>query len=400
MEKEYNFKRGEKGQFLPSQKREGLLATKSMKFFWVDATLGNNRDERKNLITTALESGASSVVILEEDFEIAEKLGKVDLIVKESCRGKIALVGPPAQESLPEDISNSDIYRRAEELSKQCKVAGYVKISSKSHERLAAELSNVCSHIIVVGEDWKIIPLENLIAELQTEEVKVMAGVRDAKDAKLAFETLEVGVDGVLIQTQSFDEIKKVGEIAHSASETLELKTGKVVRLEQVGLGDRVCVDTASLLNPGEGMLVGSQGSGLFLVHSETLESEYVASRPFRVNAGAVHAYILAPGMKTRYLSELEAGDVVLAVDSGGIAREVVVGRVKIEKRPLMLVEVETDGKKFKTLLQNAETVNLVTPQGNPISVSKLKAGDEILIYAKNIGRHFGMEVEESIIEK
>ena len=400
MEKEYNFKRGEKGQFLPSLKREGLLATKSMKFFWVDATLGNNRDERKNLITTALESGASSVVILEEDFEIAEKLGKVDLIVKESCRGKIALVGPPAQESLPEDISNSDIYRRAEELSKQCKVAGYVKISSKSHERLAAELSNVCSHIIVVGEDWKIIPLENLIAELQTEEVKVMAGVRDAEDAKLAFETLEVGVDGVLIQTQSFDEIKKVGEISHSASETLELKTGKVVRLEQVGLGDRVCVDTASLLNPGEGMLVGSQGSGLFLVHSETLESEYVASRPFRVNAGAVHAYILAPGMKTRYLSELEAGDVVLAVDSGGIAREVVVGRVKIEKRPLMLVEVETDGKKFKTLLQNAETVNLVTPQGNPVSVSKLKAGDEILIYAKNIGRHFGMEVEESIIEK
>ncbi len=371
-----------------------------MKFFWVDATIGNNRDERKNLITTALESGASGVVVLEEDFEIAEKLGKVDLIVKESCRGKIALVGPSSQESLPEDVGNSDIYRKAEELSKQCKVAGYVKISSKSHERLAAELSNVCSHIIVVGEDWKIIPLENLIAELQTEEVKVMAGVRDAEDAKLAFETLEVGVDGVLIQTQSFDEIKKVGEIAHSTSETLELKTGRVVRLEQVGLGDRVCVDTASLLNPGEGMLVGSQGSGLFLVHSETLESEYVASRPFRVNAGAVHAYILAPGMKTRYLSELEAGDVVLAVDSGGRAREVVVGRVKIEKRPLMLVEVEAEGKRFKTLLQNAETVNLVTPQGNPVSVSKLKAGDEILIYAKNIGRHFGMEVEESIIEK
>ncbi len=380
-------------------KQKKYWRSEYMKFFWVDATVGN-RDERKNLITTALESGASGVVVLEEDFEIAEKLGKVDLIVKESCRGKIALVGPPAQESLPEDVSNSDIYRKAEELSKQCKVAGYVKISSKSHERLAAELSNVCSHIIVVGEDWKIIPLENLIAELQTEEVKVMAGVRDAEDAKLAFETLEVGVDGVLIQTQSFDEIKKVGEIAHSTSETLELKTGRVVRLEQVGLGDRVCVDTASLLNPGEGMLVGSQGSGLFLVHSETLESEYVASRPFRVNAGAVHAYILAPGMKTRYLSELEAGDVVLAVDSGGRAREVVVGRVKIEKRPLMLVEVEAEGKRFKTLLQNAETVNLVTLQGNPVSVSKLKAGDEILIYAKNIGRHFGMEVEESIIEK
>ncbi len=31
MEKEYNFKIGEKGQFLPSLKREGLLAPKSTK---------------------------------------------------------------------------------------------------------------------------------------------------------------------------------------------------------------------------------------------------------------------------------------------------------------------------------------------------------------------------------
>ncbi len=371
-----------------------------MKFFWVDATLGKSWDERKALVTTALESGASGVVILEEDYEKAEKLGKVDFIIKESCEGSLALVGSSASNSLPEDLAKSETYTRAEKLAKECRVAGYVEIKSKAHERLAAELSRICSHIVVVGEDWKIIPLENLIAELQKKEVKVMAGVRDAEEAKLAFETLEVGVDGVLLQTQSFDEIKKVAEAAHSASETLELKAGKVVKLEQVGLGDRVCVDTASLLNIGEGMLVGSQGSGLFLVHSETLESEYVASRPFRVNAGAVHAYILAPGMKTRYLSELEAGDKVLAVDSKGRLREVIVGRVKIEKRPLMLVEAEVEGEKFKTLLQNAETINLVTPEGEPISISKLKVGDEVLLYVKKTGRHFGMEVEESIIEK
>ena len=40
MEKEYNFKRGEKGQFLPSQKREGLLATKSMRYSWPIINLG------------------------------------------------------------------------------------------------------------------------------------------------------------------------------------------------------------------------------------------------------------------------------------------------------------------------------------------------------------------------
>jgi 3-dehydroquinate synthase II len=153
-------------------------------------------------------------------------------------------------------------------------------------------------------------------------------------------------------------------------------------------------------LKVGEGMLIGSQANGLFLVHSETLESEYVASRPFRVNAGAVHAYVLVPGGKTKYLSDLKAGDEVLAVDSKGNTRTVVVGRVKIEKRPLMLLEVELDGKTFKTLLQNAETITVLNKRGKPISISRLKKGDEILIYVKEIGRHFGMEVKESLIER
>ena len=69
------------------------------------------------------------------------------------------------------------------------------------------------------------------------------------------------------------------------------------------------------------------------------MESEYVASRPFRVNAGPVHAYVMTPGNKTKYLSELETGDEVLTVDQEGTTKIAIVGRVKIEKRPLMLVE-------------------------------------------------------------
>lgn len=95
------------------------------------------------------------------------------------------------------------------------------------------------------------------------------------------------------------------------------------------------------MMDVGEGMLVGSYSQGLFLVHSESLESEYVASRPFRVNAGPVQAYVMIPGGRTKYLSELETGDEVLIVDRNGRSRTAVVGRVKIEKRPLILVEAE-----------------------------------------------------------
>ncbi len=130
------------------------------------------------------------------------------------------------------------------------------------------------------------------------------------------------------------------------------------------------------------------------------LESEYVASRPFRVNAGPVHAYVMTPGNKTRYLSEIEAGDEVLTVDKEGNSKTVVVGRVKIEKRPLMLVEAEYNGIILRTLLQNAETIRLVKEDGTPISVSELKVGDKIMIYLDPNARHFGMAIEESIIEK
>lgn len=79
---------------------------------------------------------------------------------------------------------------------------------------------------------------------------------------------------------------------------------------------------------------------------------------------GPVHAYVGMAGGRTAYLSELHTGSQVLVVDPNGRSRTVLVGRVKIESRPLLLVEVDVEGKRHSVLLQNAETVCLVTPAG------------------------------------
>ncbi|MFQ5815588.1 MAG: 3-dehydroquinate synthase II, partial [Candidatus Hydrothermarchaeaceae archaeon] len=343
----------------------------------------------------------------------ASKLGDIDLVVPwkegQDLEGfkdepRILLTGREGEGDgtveLPEDLEESwDMVVLQELRDKGVRTCGYVEITSKEHERLAAMESKACDFVLVVGKDWKVIPMENIIAELQKEDVAVMAGVRDAEEARLAFETLEVGVDGVLLQTGEVNEIKKVAELLAKGGK-LELRAARITKLKQVGMGDRVCVDTASLLSVGQGMLVGSQANGLFLVHSETLETEYVASRPFRVNAGAVHAYIMGKDGKTKYLSEVTAGDEVLIVDADGNTTSVVVGRVKIEKRPLILLEAESEGLTYRTLLQNAETITLVAKDGRPVSIAKLKEGDEVLVHATGAGRHFGMAVEESVIEK
>jgi 3-dehydroquinate synthase II len=77
------------------------------------------------------------------------------------------------------------------------------------------------------------------------------------------------------------------------------------------------------------------------------------------------------------------------------------VGRVKIERRPLMLIEARTaDGQTVKNILQNAETIKLVTDGGKPVAVTALKEGDKVMVHIEESGRHFGMKVEETIIEK
>jgi 3-dehydroquinate synthase II len=376
---------------------------KKVKSVWIKA----DRDaweDNKPCVTTGLESGADTVFLNSEDIPKVRELGNIK-IAAPSVDADIVVVGKNSQgdgtSPLPADFLTSKDIAKAQQLTAEGKtVAGYVIIKNKKYEQFAVELGKSCDYLIVIGTDWKVIPLENLIAALQKIDVEIIAGVRDAQEAKLALETLEHGSDGVLLDTDNLSEIKKVMSVRdRSGMEKIPLVKATVTKVKPVGMGDRVCVDTASLMILGEGMLIGSQSNGLFLVHSESEESPYVAARPFRVNAGAVHAYIRV-GEKTRYLSELASGDDVLIVDSEGETRPAVIGRVKIERRPLMLVEAEVEGTKIKTLLQNAETIKLVGSDGKPVPVTALKEGDEVMVYFEVAARHFGIKIEETIIEK
>jgi 3-dehydroquinate synthase II len=165
-------------------------------------------------------------------------------------------------------------------------------------------------------------------------------------------------------------------------------------------MGDRVCVDTTSILKPGQGLLVGDSSAGMFLVHAENVETPYCDPRPFRVNAGAVHAYVRVPDGKTKYLSDLAVGSRVLVIDKDGKGETAFVGRSKTERRPLILVEAEYKGLRASLVLQNAETIRLTRPDGSPASVVTLKPGDEVLAYFEEAGRHFGQKVQETIREK
>lgn len=330
-----------------------------MKEIWVKVEPWN-----KELVTTALEGGADAVIVSEDKVDAVKELGLIKTVSK-----------------------NGDIKWEQDVV--------VMEINSGEDEDKIVEAS-LNRKVIVRTRDWKIIPLENLVARARN----IFVEVKDLEEAKTAFGILERGVDGIVIVEDDPSKVKEIIQGIRDEKKTIPLVEFEVESVIPLGMGDRVCVDTCTNMGPGEGMLVGNSSQALFLVHSESIENPYVAPRPFRVNAGPVHAYIMVPGEKTKYLSELRSGDSVVCVNWKGDAIPVIVGRTKVEKRPLLLIEAKGPYGPVSVILQNAETIRLVGKEGKAMSVVKLGKGDKVMGYVEEIGRHFGHKVRETILEK
>ena len=254
--------------------------------------------------------------------------------------------------------------------------------------------------VIIEVKDWKIIPLENIIAKLHKIHTKIFAIANTPEEVRKMFSILEVGVDGVIFTASSINEVSEI--MVYLGTKSFEMKPAKITEIKEVGDGERVCVDTASILHKDEGMLIGSRSNFMFLVHNESVGSSFTSPRPFRVNAGAVHCYTLSPDGTTNYLSEVETGSEVLILNSKGKARRVTVGRSKIERRPMLMIKAKVGEEIGGIIAQDAETIRFVKSNGQLVSVTHLKKGDTVMVHAKPAtGRHFGMEVsDEYILEK
>ncbi|WP_243360117.1 3-dehydroquinate synthase II family protein [Fundidesulfovibrio terrae] len=310
----------------------------------------------KKLVTLALESGVDAVITDEKHAEAVRALGRVEVLT-------------------PGDVVRVELNSKADEETATAALKAGVKT--------------------VLGLGWEIIPVENILAQSTGLGVEVA----DLDQARLAAGILERGVDVIVVLPQAAGDLKKIVAEVKLSQGKVALQKGVVTSIKSAGLGHRVCVDTMSMLKKTQGMLVGNSSAFTFLVHAETESNPYVAARPFRVNAGAVHAYAVMPGDKTNYLEELASGDEVLVVSASGDTSLATIGRVKVEIRPMLLVTAKVGDTEGAVFLQNAETIRLTRPDGEPVSVVSLKVGDEVLCKVDQAGRHFGMRISEEIKE-
>ncbi len=220
-----------------------------MRKIWVKVDPWN-----KKLVTTALENGADAIMVPKGYSKQVKELGRITTISEDG------------------------------DLKPEQDVVFFTIKSGKDEE----EILKLCQSkkVILHCTDWTIIPLENLIAK----GAEVIAQVQNLEEAQTAFGILEKGVSHILFHTQNPIELQRSLSRLLEEGETTALQHAEVIEIVPVGMGDRVCVDTCTSMSVGEGMLVGNSSSALFLIHSESISNPYVSPRPFRVNAGAVHA--------------------------------------------------------------------------------------------------------------
>jgi len=310
----------------------------------------------KHLVTLALESGVDAIITASDRVGDVAALGRVRVLAEEEVT--------------------------------------FIALQSKADEEAAVHSLRV-GEPVVLAKGWEIIPVENIVAQAEGLGVEVSS----LEQARLAAGILERGVDFVVVLPAAAAELKAIVAALKLSEGRLDLDTAVIEEVRPVGLGHRVCVDTCSLLKTGQGMLVGNSSAFTFLVHAETEENIYVAARPFRINAGAVHAYTLLPGNRTAYLSEIQVGREILVLDAHGQTFLAVVGRSKVEIRPLILITASCGERRGSIFLQNAETIRLVRPDSSPVSVVALAPGDQVLCRLDTAGRHFGMAIAEEISE-
>ena len=305
-------------------------------------------------------------------------------------------------QSSDEESSNRDVVSRfwdgfSEDVSE-------VQIDDPSDQKEALSLIGLVPWLLVRCSDWTMVPLENLVAASRGTSTRIAAAIDEEVELNGAAFALGGGVDAILVPRHLVnDAITILGgkwEMEETQVDRAIIEEARILSIEGAGVGERVCVDLTRRISDGQGMAVGSISGNLCLIHGETIQSDYVPTRPFRVNAGAIHSYALMADGKTKYLSELTSGDEVAILSTSGSKEKATVGRLKVETRPLLLIRFEVPGSEGQIVVQQAETVRLISPSEGAISVTQVKEGDKISIVTDNRARHVGFALPAEVKEK
>ena len=367
-----------------------------MKICWLDVS--NCGEDKDAIVEEAIHQGVDAIVAADQK----------DLATLPPTITKVLF---PRDTQLPDDLGAADVViadprSQGDPLDLAMRHPGtefgrFAEVTDAESLQVACASAKRGGWTVLSFRDPTKIPLEIVIAAADKSAGSIITVVNSVEEAKIVFGVLERGSDGVLLAARRVGDATALKASTQADSTELALEELTVTAVTDVGMGDRVCVDTCSYFGADEGILIGSHSGGMILACSETHPLPYMPTRPFRVNAGALHSYTLSENGRTNYLSELRSGSKVLAVDSSGHVRVVTVGRVKVERRPLLSIDaVSASGHHVNLIVQHDWHVRVLGPGGTVLNTTEFKPGDSVLGYLPSRARHVGYAIDEFCVEK
>jgi len=371
------------------------------RILWYDAMQIKNEEEFHKIVSLAINNGYAGIVINEIQYKWCKRytngIKKIVYIqeIKHKEYTEIYNTSDSIILSDKVELLENEVFLKFEKVP-------YIKIADQITLLLAVQLSKEYHFLVVDFESKTNIPLELLLTHAQKNKTIICKKVRTLNDGWVATMVMESGSQGIVFDSKNLKDIVALSQKTElMMKKKVLLEELEIISIEHIGMGDRICVDTISALEQDEGMLLGCTSDGGILVSSETHYLPYMELRPFRVNAGALHMYAWNDDEKTDYLSELKAGTPVMIVNSKGEGRIVAVGRIKMEKRPILLITAKSKkGIQIKVALQDDWHVRIIGKNGKPFNCTELKPGDLVLGCVGQPGRHVGYKIKENISEK
>ncbi|WP_273325326.1 3-dehydroquinate synthase II [Vallitalea guaymasensis] len=363
------------------------------KELWFDGSVLS--PEETGLITDATNRGYTTVILNKNQLKKVKVSNRVKKAIRISSIEEVEKFDKI-------DIFIVDNLSMAEQLINMNKcTAYYTTVNDRENMEKAADIRIPLNYLIIEFQDTTNIPLELILAKLQNDKVKVMKVVNESSDAIVAMGVMEIGSAGVIMKSKNIHEIVNLSnEIIKKEMKKMDLVECEVVEIKHLELGERACLDSTSIMSKTEGMIVGCTSSGGLLICSEVHYLPYMNTRPFRVNAGTISSYVWGPNNIVEYISDLEAGSKLLAVDINGDSRTVNVARVKSEVRPLILIVTRYKDVEIKAIMQDDWHMRVFSPEGKAVNITDLKPGDKVMGHCSEPGRHVGIKISETIIEK
>lgn len=357
------------------------------KEIWLDCRNGYIEENIQNIL---LQYSNVKFVIKIEDIEKFIKVKK-QCIISVSNLEAIDKIEKDSLIMLYDDNDHNNLLDKI-----KYRKAHYINVNN--YDSMIKAASYYDEYTVIKCEHLTNIPFELILAQNSSRETKIIKCVNSVEEFDVCFGVMEKGIDGVMIDAEQIKLV--INYLKKTVDEKKELCTGKIIGISHVGMGTRVCIDTIDRLQKTEGCIIGSTSVGGMLISSETHFLPYMNLRPFRVNAGALHSYVMSDENKTSYLSELKSGDKIKIIDVNGKVREVSIGRCKSERRPMLKIDIECKGNIINSVVQDDWHIRVFRDNKTVTSVRELSIGDKVIVGLFGGPRHVGIGIEETLNEQ